>query len=70
MVPVVRTTARSRAEVNRELDKAERMFAAGGYIVGFDHAIPPDVSWESYRYAVSEIRKMVFGSGTLVSGNT
>ncbi len=54
--------AKGRGEVMHELDKAERMLALGGYVVGFDHLIPPDVSWDSYRFAVAEIRRMTLGN--------
>jgi hypothetical protein len=50
--------ARSRADIHRELDRAERMFAAGGWIPGFDHLIPPDVPWESFAYAVGTLTRM------------
>ena len=51
--------AKSRNDINKEIAKAERMLARGGYIVGFDHAIPPDVPWENYKYAVECIRKLI-----------
>jgi uroporphyrinogen decarboxylase len=53
--------AKGRPAIHRELDKAERLLAQGGYIVGFDHLIPPDVPWDSYQYAVTHLRKMIFG---------
>jgi hypothetical protein len=55
--------AAGRPRINRELAKAERMLASGAYLVGFDHAIPPDVPWEAFRYAMDEIRRMVRGRG-------
>ena len=53
-----RALAAGKREIGAQLDKAERMFAKGGYIAGFDHAIPSDVPWENYRYAVTELQKM------------
>jgi uroporphyrinogen decarboxylase len=53
--------AKSTRDVHRELDRAEAMFARGGWIAGFDHLIPPDVPWRIYVYAVTELRKMAFG---------
>jgi uroporphyrinogen decarboxylase len=53
--------AKTRREIHRELDRAQRMFSRGGWIAGFDHAIPPDVPWRNYEYAVKEIRRMIFG---------
>lgn len=53
--------ARSKADIHRELDKAAAMFAAGGWIVGFDHLIPPDVPWKNFAYAVGELERMIRG---------
>lgn len=46
-----RALAHGRPAVDREMEKARRMVAAGRYIPGFDHLIPPDVPWETFRYA-------------------
>ncbi len=51
--------AKGRREIHAELNKAERMLAEGGYVVGFDHLIPPDVPWANFAYAVEHLRKMV-----------
>jgi hypothetical protein len=55
--------SKSKKDIHRELDRAQRMFARGGWIAGFDHLIPPDVPWGRYRYALTELRGMVFGRG-------
>ncbi len=47
------------ARIDAELAKAERMLASGAYLPGFDHLIPPDVPWEAFRTAVSELRRMM-----------
>ena len=49
----------SRKEINRELDKAERMLAAGGYIPGCDHLIPPNVSWDNWKYFNVQLKKLI-----------
>ena len=50
--------AQSRREINRELARAERMLAEGGYIPGCDHLIPPNVPWANWKYYVEELRKL------------
>ena len=35
------------------------MFAAGGYVAGFDHSIPPNVPWENYRYFVCNLKRLI-----------
>lgn len=44
--------------MNRELARAEELFALGGYIVGFDHAIPPDVPWANFRSFVTDLKRV------------
>lgn len=51
--------SRGKKEIHEELDKAEQMLAAGGYIVGFDHLIPPDASWDNFKYMVEHLRRLV-----------
>ena len=51
--------ARGKPEINRELDRAERMFARGGYIAGFDHLIPENVPWENYKYFVEHLKRII-----------
>lgn len=54
-----RALAQGKPEMHRELDRASRMLAAGGWVPGFDHLIPPDVPWRNYRYFVEEIKKLI-----------
>ena len=54
-----RSLALDRSAIHRELDRAQQLFSLGGYIVGFDHAIPPDVPWDAFRYFVSELKGVV-----------
>jgi uroporphyrinogen-III decarboxylase len=51
--------AANKKAIHSELDKAQRMLAAGGYVPGFDHMIPPNIPWENYKYAVNELRRMI-----------
>jgi uroporphyrinogen decarboxylase len=51
--------ARGKQEIHAELDRAQRMFAASGYVAGFDHSIPPNVSWENYRYFVENLERII-----------
>jgi uroporphyrinogen decarboxylase len=51
--------AKGRRELHRELDRAERMLALGGWVPGFDHLIPPDASWDNFEYFMEHLKKMV-----------
>lgn len=53
-----RALAAGRPEMHRELDRAGRMLAAGGWVPGFDHLIPPDVPWENYRYFMENLGRL------------
>jgi uroporphyrinogen decarboxylase len=52
--------AKGKPEMHRELDRAEQMLALGGWVPGFDHLIPPDVSWANFTYFMEHLKKMVF----------
>jgi len=51
-----RALAGDRGGIEAEAAKAERVVATGRYVPGFDHLIPPDVSWESFRYAADLVK--------------
>ncbi len=52
-----RALAAGKPEMHRELNRAERLLARGGWIPGFDHLIPPDVPWANYKYFVETLKK-------------
>jgi len=54
-----RALARDRDAIDRELAVAERMHRIGGYVANPDHAVPPDVPFENYRYFLGRLREMV-----------
>lgn len=56
-----RALALSRSAIDEEVEKARTMVRAGRYVPGFDHLIPPDVPWESFRYAAERIREVCEG---------
>ena len=51
--------AADQKAIHAQLDRAQRMLAQGGYIVGFDHLIPPNVPWKNYAYAINELKRMI-----------
>jgi uroporphyrinogen decarboxylase len=56
-----RALAGTRGDIDREVEKAREMVRAGRYVPGFDHLIPPDVSWENFKYAASKLRDVCYG---------
>jgi len=53
-----RALARDRAAIEAELSRVERMLRHGGYLAAPDHGVPPDVSWESYKYFMERLREI------------
>lgn len=51
--------ALDKPALHRELGRCERMLAKGGYIPGFDHAIPPNATWENFKYFITNLKKMI-----------
>ena len=51
--------AADKPAMHRELDRAERMLARGGYIAGFDHLIPPNVPWANYLYFMRNLQRLM-----------
>lgn len=56
-----RALAMDRAAIDREVERAARMVEMGRYVPAFDHLIPPDVGWESFRYAAERIKGVCRG---------
>ena len=56
-----RTLAQGPAEIDAELRRVWPLVEEGGYIPGLDHSMPPDVSYENYRYYMSAFRRMIDG---------
>ena len=56
-----REIAKGRAEIDAEVHRLAPLIEEGGFIPTIDHAIPPDVSLENFRYYLQVKRKMIFG---------
>jgi uroporphyrinogen decarboxylase len=56
-----RALAGRREDVDREVERAAAMVRQGRYIPGFDHLIPPDASWDNYRYAAERLKDVCYG---------
>ncbi len=45
--------------LRREIDRAADMLAAGRYIPGFDHLIPPNVSWATWKGCMETLKRLI-----------
>ena len=46
--------------INKEIVKVKEMSKFSGYIPFGDHLIPPNVSWENYKYFRQNIKEVIF----------
>ena len=54
-----RALARGRTAIDAELERIRPAFDAGGYIPHVDHSVPPDVSFDDYRYYLDGLRRLL-----------
>ena len=51
--------AQGKDAIDKEISKVERMLGKGGYLPFTDHAVPPDVSFENYRYFRDRLKAII-----------
>lgn len=45
--------------IDAELEKVEWMLGRGGYVPHVDHQVPPDVSWENFKYYRQKLDELI-----------
>jgi uroporphyrinogen-III decarboxylase len=55
-----RALASGKAAIDKEVGLAREMAKDGRYVPGYDHLIPPDVSWENFAYSCGRLRQLCF----------
>jgi len=58
-----RVLSRGRAGIDAELARVMPLVKEGAYIPMLDHFVPPDMSWETYRYYVERRRELLARAG-------
>ncbi len=53
-----RKLASAKEDIDWEIDRVAPTIKMGGYIPGVDHAVPPDVSLENFRYFLESLKKV------------
>ncbi|MBM3708103.1 MAG: hypothetical protein FJW69_07175 [Actinobacteria bacterium] len=51
--------SKGKNEIKKEIEKAKRMIKSGGFIPYTDHLVPPDVSFENYKFFRNELKKIL-----------
>lgn len=57
--------AHGKDEIDRFLEPIAELLKTGGYIPHGDHLIPPDVSWEDFRYYRDKLNHLIDNIGRL-----
>jgi hypothetical protein len=52
--------AGDKKSIDTELATVEKMLKFGGYVPYADHLVPPDVSWENYRYYRQRLKDIIY----------
>ena len=52
--------AKDKLAIDNELVKVKEMIKLGGYIPYADHLIPPNVSWENFKYYRNKLKEIIF----------
>jgi len=54
-----REIAKDFSAIDMEIKRIQPAFEAGGYIPHFDHSVPPNISWDNYRYYIEKLTSML-----------
>jgi uroporphyrinogen decarboxylase len=58
-----KTALQSREKIDSEFEKVKRMLKKGGFVPYVDHAFPPDISFENYKYFREGLNEIVDPDG-------
>lgn len=56
-----REVARGRAAIDAHLRRLAPLVEDGGFIPTIDHTVPPDISWDDFRYYMDAKRRLLAG---------
>ena len=54
-----RALAAGRQAIDAEIERVRPTYELGGYLPCVDHSVPPDVSWDNFRYYLDRKRELV-----------
>jgi hypothetical protein len=47
------------ARIDKELEKVERILKIGGYVPYVDHTVPPNISWDNFKYYREKLNNII-----------
>lgn len=56
-----RELAKDRAAIDREIERRRPLVDSGGYLPHVDHAVPPDIPLDNFRYYLERKRRLLLG---------
>jgi uroporphyrinogen decarboxylase len=51
--------ALGKENIDKVLEPVEEVLKTGGYIPHVDHLVPPDVSWENFKYYRTKLNQII-----------
>ena len=55
----------SREDIDNELKKMKHLIGKGGYIPCADHLVPPNSTWENFKYYREKLREIIYSTKVL-----
>lgn len=56
------TLYKGRGYIDKEFEKIPYLISEGGYIPFSDHDVPPNASWENYKYYRNKLKDIIFST--------
>ena len=56
---LITAMAKSKEAIDKEMEMVAEMLKYGGYIPSPDHLIPPDISWENFKYYCHRLKQVI-----------
>lgn len=57
--------SKSKNHIDTQLEKIPFLISKGGYIPCADHLIPPDCSWDYFKYYRGKLRDIIYSNKVL-----
>ena len=54
-----RAVAAGPEAIDKELERIKPLLDQGGFVPHLDHLVPPDISFDNYRYYLDKKRKLI-----------
>jgi uroporphyrinogen decarboxylase len=60
----------NKEAIDKELKKIPALIEEGGFIPFIDHLVPPDISWNNFKYYRSKLNQIIDSTGILAKRNS